>query len=273
MPKKILKYIMISTLIISLNALAGGPGKYTEPPAKSPLDGLYAAFVFGLVSGDSRNFTTSDVDLVNGGAGNPNSIELFNNNLNEKLQPQFGMNIGYGIAFSARVYTGAEFFVDTRRQNAEGSIAFNRSNNGGLVFSVKNDVTVKDTGAEYGVRLRPGYLFTPRFLLYAVIGYIRTKFNVISETDYNRPAGNDRGTSTLDITKSDSGIEAGLGVEYSLGPRFSIRGEYVFTGYEPIDLNGTAPITGAQAGDNIVNRTSVTPKNQKFLISFQYFFT
>jgi len=100
---------MISTLIISLNALAGGPGKYTEPPAKSPLDGLYAAFVFGLVSGDSRNFTTSDVDLVNGGAGNPNSIELFNNNLNEKLQPQFGMNIGYGIAFSARVYTGAEF--------------------------------------------------------------------------------------------------------------------------------------------------------------------
>ena len=217
----------------------------------------------------AENNTFADIDL----ASATERQELTNDNFNEEINPFFGANVGYGIVFPHAIYTGLEFFVDSRKQDSEGRFLLVQQDTIGVDFSLNNTVTLEEQGLDYGFRLRPGYIIDDRFIVNAVVGYVRTQFKVSSTTLYNNRATSDAGLADLSKVESDSGIQLGAGVEYRCSGSFSVRAEYYYTAYDTISVEGAASIVGAQVGDNIENKTNVTPKYQTVLMGVNYYFT
>jgi len=236
---------------------------------KKPLSGLYGGLSGGIVTGDGDNLTTANVDLATAAERDL----ITNNNLNEKIHSIISVNFGYGFVIGQRAYLGLEAFSDFRQQNSIGQASLEQQDAAGIDFLIDNKVQLQSTGVEYGFKIRPGFLFTPKTLMYLVIGFIRTKFEIDSTTVYNNRATADAGTADLNAVHTDSGIQIGIGLEYLLIPRLSLRFQYVYTGYSAINLEGAANIVGAQIGDDVSNATFVTPRNQSLMFGLEYYFT
>ncbi len=235
---------------------------------KNPLSNIYSGITVGIVSGNSSNSTTSTIDLATANE----QLIVINNNLNEQLYPVFGMNLGYGLAFGSHYYAGLEVFGNLRRENTQGRVVAEQQDVQGIDFIVDNQVVLKSTGIEYGARFRPGYFVGSKTLMYAMIGFIRSRFDLDLITIYNNRAAADSGTSDLIAQQTHSGLQLGIGFEHSFAPHFSLRAEYIYTGYSNLQINGESPIAGAQAGDTVTNSTNINPRNQSIIISFEYHF-
>lgn len=242
--------------------------KHPRAHVQNPLDGFYLGASVGIATGDGENHTMAEVDL----ASVAERDEVINNNLNEELHPVFGLDFGWGYVVHKYFYAGFEVFSDFRRQRSQGTFDLQQQDAAGLDFQIKNAVTLQTTGLEYGVRLRPGYLFARKTMMYLVVGWIRTRFSISSITDYFARVTADSGSAIVQASRGTSGIEVGFGIEHAFTQSVSLRAQYLYTGYSTIRLEGRGNIVGAQAQDDVINVTNLTPKKQSIVVSVNFHF-
>ncbi len=123
---------------------------------------------------------------------------------------------------------------------AEGDIAF------GSISGSNGGINTSTSAATHGLgtaRVRVGYVWD-RALLYVTGGYAGTQLNG-KLNDFN-------GSPNLQLEQSHylNGFAVGLGVEYALTTKISVKGEYLFTGFGSTNyFGGTRDSTGL--GENI----------------------
>ena len=242
--------------------------KHPRAHVKNPLNGFYLGAAMGIAMGDGENHTMAEVDLASAAERD----EVINNNLNEALHPVFGLNFGWGYVVRKYFYAGFEVFSDFRRQRSQGTFDLQQQDAAGLDFQIKNIVTLRTTGLEYGVRLRPGYLFARKTMVYLVVGWIRTRFSISSITDYFARVTANSGSAIVQASRGISGIEVGFGLEHAFTQSVSLRAQYLYTGYSTIRLEGRGNIVGAQAQDDVINVTNLTPRTQSLVLSVNFHF-
>ena len=225
----------------------------------------------GLTQGNADHITSTKVDLPSANE----TLTLMNKNLEEKINPIFSLNTGLSVRIARVGYIAFEVFADLRKQHSVGQAFAEQEDLAGIDFVYNNEVTLATSGIEYGFRLRPGYFLSQRSLLYLLIGYIRTKFDLTSHITYNnRSTADTIDGGGIDFTSinNDSGIQLGIGLEYLFARCASFRVQYLYAGYSVIRGNSSAPIIGAQVTDTAESATKVAPKFQNISIGLEYHF-
>ena len=126
---------------------------------------------------------------------------------------------------------------------AEGDIAF------GSISGSNGGTNTSTSAATHGLgtaRVRVGYVWD-RALLYVTGGYAGTQLNG-KLNDFN-------GSPNLQLEQSHylNGFAAGLGVEYALTTRISVKGEYLFSGFASTTyFGGTRDGTGLGQNVNLL---------------------
>lgn len=140
---------------------------------------------------------------------------------------------GYGQYFNW-FYFGGEVFVK-----------YSRTGSGFGLNVYDSDVSIRTS---LGVSLLPGIKVTDTSLIYARVGYDRTRFKV-----------NESGTLLGSDSRREwaNGIDLGLGIETAIYRNFSLRGEYTYTSDSEFDT----PF-----------ETSYSPSNNEFSIGLVYHF-
>lgn len=98
-----------------------------------------------------------------------------------------------------------------------GSTLKARTNN----LLVAGDRLRLDAGRDLYAGVRAGYVISPRAMIYAKGGYTNARVDV-RYTD---------GTTTIEDGAELDGFRVGAGLEYAMGPRTYIKGEYRYSNY------------------------------------------
>ena len=157
---------------------------------------------------------------------------------------------GYGYKWHS-LYLAAEGFMQF------GSATLQSQQTG-------NDLTISTTTAFHpssavearvrsfqgGIDLLPGWIFNPATLLYARIGIGAARANM--QTVSSNLGQTIFGSATLTLPLSDSKtfatLHAGVGLEQRLSSRFSLRGDYIFTDYGRLSVQGSTSGTSSGFG-------------------------
>jgi outer membrane immunogenic protein len=169
-----------------------------------PFQGLY----FGAEAGIDSYELSADVDLGD-----------FDSDF-DGVTAEFDGLSGNGIA--GGVYAGYQVPMGGSFVAVE---AFGRLSDAGMKASFSDGTDTGFLKAEakesYGAAARFGVELGARSAIYARVGWINTKFRVTASD----------GTDTVSESETEDGVQYGGGLETAIGPRTSIRAEYVVSDY------------------------------------------
>ena len=191
-------------------ALCGATAAQAEP-----FSGIYA----GVEAGMDNYELSADLD---GGAFDP-TLDGANIALDGLSGDGIvgGAFLGYQASFDGGLFVAAEGFGSF--SDADMSLSVSDG-----VDTIGITAKAKET---YGVAGKLGFRVNTSTGVYARLGWINTKF----ETTL------DDGIDTITVGETEDGIQYGAGLETMIGPRTSLRFEYVRSDYGSADLgNGVS---------------------------------
>jgi outer membrane immunogenic protein len=144
---------------------------------------------------------------------------------------------GYGYTFCNGAYLGGEVFGSLSSLEHKTNLP----TTGNLSLKLKNS---------YGISALPGYWITDNSLLYARVGYVRSKF----EESLQGLASHNHELN---------GLQLGIGLQTTLVDNLSLRGEYIHTNYQS---------TPSRSYANGLITTNYRPTTDQFGLALAYRF-
>jgi opacity protein-like surface antigen len=208
-------------------------------------EGFYVGGGIGghLSQGAGRKVQALGTNII---AGTPNEVstvlqrEMFDHGTAGILYA------GYGITWKT-LYLAAEGFIQlgsAHLQNIQRNVAEQDSE--GDQFAILTDATARIQCCQGGLDLLPGWSPNPVTLIYGRIGvgvaktslkedgaFFGTTFNPAVLLPFNLPL-------RLSKDKTSATLRAGGGLECSITKRFSLRGDYIFTDYGKLSVQGAS---------------------------------
>lgn len=158
-----------------------------------------------------------------------------------KAGPYLGGSTGIRVQFSGSPYTyyGQEFILSggfghlwNQRYYLAGEVFGSdsvRLKNVDPTYSPVNNIR---TTWSYGVDALPGIMLNERTLGYLRVGYARTELKVKTNANYFNTTTNKVYTAQM------NGLRLGLGMQTNIYKNLDLRGEFIFTQYNHLDLHG-----------------------------------
>ncbi|MFN7096267.1 MAG: outer membrane protein [Gammaproteobacteria bacterium] len=182
----------------------------------------------------------------------------------------FGGHVGVGHVFK-RFYLGLEANGDLGSVNTT-NYAPPTNQTGDLTTSIKDDASIKNN---YGVTLRPGFLITPSFLVYAQVGAENAQIYTNTTTTYENVPTQSGAVYSIQSKTNDTelGYRVGLGIEEHASKHLSVRLEYLFTDFGSVSSNNSAPITGhlVLPTSSISESTHFSPFMHSVMLGVSYY--
>ena len=237
---KIASILAVSALATSV--FAGGP----EPaPVCGPFDGAYIGVAGGWAWLESRaryKFFTATNLLVSSFSSNNTDSDF-----------AVGGVVGFGKVFQGNYYAGLEVHgtyhdIDVTRNSP--------------VFGLTVRTRARNEW-DWGVDFMPGYVVTPKMLVFGKIGYRGGEFKLGGTTSAPAPVG--VLFTAPNISRYASGFNLGAGVKYNVWRSLSAWVEYDYTWYDSARRVYPAFIA-ATAVQNY------TPNYQQVLVGLSYNF-
>jgi outer membrane immunogenic protein len=250
-------------------AFAGGPEMVVSDPAN--YNGFYIGIGGGGVIAENNAQSTTILNA-------PDFQSRFTLPSNWNASAKSGLGaafLGYGHAFQ-RLYLGGEVIGsirgDTNSQRDTNYIISPR--NTPLPQDFANTTRIHLNNFEVALDARPGFLLTPSTLIYGKIGAAFNKIHINSFSKFQAAAIDPGSTVTLpyNISRSDTGLRLGVGLEERITAHLSLRGEYLFTDYGKLKNSAIVPYPFDAPTSTLANSTSVKPKTHTILASVSYYF-
>jgi opacity protein-like surface antigen len=222
----------------------------TEKAVKPSLlkDGFYVGAGIGIDLFRARqNFVST---ATAGGV----TAEIFRENPDLMVRGMKGdLLVGYDHYFMDKYYLGAEFFGNESGARTNRTMTVVTS----LTYNAK--ISVKES---YGASLLGGYKTDPQTLMYARVGYTRTRLMDQEQfTLLNTPLMN------LSSSQWTNGVTVGLGIERAIYGNFSIRGEYDYSLFS--NINNTFTVASSAIG-SVTTHTQIVPVDNHLMLDFIY---
>lgn len=156
--------------------------------------------------------------------------------------------LGYAWENPNDYFIGVEAFQNMSNAKATATLA---DADNSIAYHMK----IKDV---YGVRVLPGYHFTPDTVGYGILGLAHGKMQLTANDDDDSDAKN------YDL----NGYQVGAGMMTKITPNIAVRGDLIYTGYakstDSIDQN----INGDTASDSFSIKPSTMEANIDLMYSF-----
>lgn len=203
----IVKLKKITIALFCASAGAAFAGAMGDAGTVNPYDGLYLGANVGV-----SNILDNASWLINPEEHDLGSLGIVG-----------GGFIGYDYSVTDRAKIGVEGFA-----NAAGLNASIRHYFTGTSYSVNSRYNA-------GIRILPGYQFTPDTVWHLILGYSNAQFN-IKDDQYG----------LLNKSYNKSGFQSGLGLTSALAGGLSIRLDAMYTTYASQSSTGSSNVSSSQ---------------------------
>ena len=223
-------YFLCFTLLIIIS-----PWAFSQTP--TPFNGAYAGGALGgsLSRTNKQLSASADVIIVGGLLGIFIPVDVKDDMVGSS--PMAALFAGYGHTWQ-RFYLGSELALDASHYLTTDEIqnGLQETTGFGLDGAGQADIVTraKISPVQFAVALRPGYLLTPKTLLY---GRIAARTSLVSNTDVSAivTVGTDVVSSTQQVSpfarKLQTTLQLGGGLEQSVNEHWSVRMDYVYSNY------------------------------------------
>jgi outer membrane immunogenic protein len=211
-------------------------------PAGMDWSGWYVGANAGYAFGKS-NFSTS-VSSNPGGFFSPAEIAAHASNGSGSLSPNGftgGIQLGYNWQWN-RVVFGIEGDIDALMLKADRSVTYPDPTIGGDIDNIQQSIKTEWLAT---IRPRLGYAFG-NFLPYITGGVAGTQIK--ATTTYSESLG---ATGTSSVSKLKIGWTAGLGLEYALWSRWSVKAEYLYASFGSVAFDTPLNVPGAAMTNSV----------------------
>ena len=238
-----LSLIYLLVVCPSAQALLSNNAKASLPSGFSIAAGL------GLTS--FMTSTTSNTSAA--------TIQKTANNTNNRYGMLGNFALGYNRNYRDRYYLGGEFGVNLlgARKTTLDSIIQNRTTvSHDLDIAIVNSALSTATNVSEKIAvpvldIKPGLFLNPNTLVFARVGMSFNTMDLNASSSYQsdgnvQSSGSRTSASTLSTfynatTKQTIGLRTGLGFEYLITDKLGLSANYIFTGYNGVQLNGSQP--------------------------------
>jgi opacity protein-like surface antigen len=233
----------------------------------SPFDGFYVGADVGVNQGVFNVNSSAELNI-------PGVTELIPRQQSYNsttVAPIGGLTLGYGKTFN-RLYLGLRLNGDLSTLQKTSNSHLQENTFG----YTQTDQTKAKLSNDYGLLFQPGFLLTPRTLIYGLVGPEGSNLSVSNTTSFIAPVG--VGVGAVSSTKRSEviGIRAGLGFQQYLAHHISIGAEYDFTSYEHERANatGSGVLTGLgfDVPYTLNSASRVSPFTNTLVANIEYHF-
>lgn len=194
--------------------------------------------------------------------------------------------LGYGKYFTPKLYLAGEVFIDfAGRKNTLDNSATRISPADDQDMATLNTRAVSQLRtAEFGLDLRPGYLFDTNTLMYGRVGVGFNQLKSNNTTNFlftytgTDPALSYNSPLAYNNTKNVAALRLGVGVEHAVSTNLAVTADYIYSYYGSINAQGVADTysnngTDPQTTTNgLVSNTSAKLSTQALMLGLKYFF-
>jgi opacity protein-like surface antigen len=217
--------------------------------SQGAMAGFYAGAGIGTTYMKTKLSNTADVTVAS--QQTSQSYDDYNSNTNVDGTLLFG----YGHVFPNRTYLALETFANYTSLKTDAA----------LNTTYTNANSTLKMNSVYGLRVLPGYQFTPKVIGYAILGYAVGNAKIDSTTVTTLDGNQLTNTQTSDSKYLD-GYQIGLGATSPITDRLALRGDVIYTGYQNSDV-----VTTSSSG-RLTDTTTIKPYTLEANVSLVYHF-
>ena len=211
--------------------------------------------------------------------------------------------VGYGHFINeCPYYLAAEVFINWahRKNSLSNYVSYEKPQQQANNFDDGDDYVITATdiasaklrNTEYGIDIRPGYLFDTNTLVYGRVGLgfnkvnIKNKLIVTYDNFVNFSSLGKHSNTTLapNHSKNKTALRLGVGLEHNLSDNISVTADYIYTYYGKIKASGMGDSIVAN-GEDIIDsdispavsngetvQSSTRLYNQAVMLGIKYYF-
>lgn len=240
-------------------------------------DGLFRGFYSSLSAGGVQ--TAAKIDTATSALVTVGVAESFATPLTSRDWNNSGtgaLTLGYGDFIANNFHLAGEIFVNVARRHNSQNIS-SLVTEGADALALGTITSAKLRNWEYGVDLKPGYLYNPCSMVYARVGAAFNRLTVDSASALNNVAGGAQADSFVSFSddRSRAGLRLGLGLEHAMTPNLSFIADYIYTHYGRVSANGAADAFspgGATVALGLQDTASARLHSQSATIGLKYYF-
>lgn len=282
--------------IFALVALGFGLPACAMATGNPNFNGYYGGLGIGVLQTNAQISSSTSATYSNTIA-EVNELALSQSNVN-----LYGHNgtaaiyLGFGHFFGdSNFYWAAEIFGNwASRKKTLNNWAFHADPFVADDFeSITTATTVKLQSGEWGIDLRPGFLFDTNTMVYGRIGVAFNRLNTTTTNDFSF-TNNPNPENPFEITdtyltslnqskkKSVTSLRLGVGIEHLITDNLAVTADYIYTYYGKVSTSGLADVTSAGEDtpdptifvttDGLVADSSGKMGTQVAMIGLKYYF-